>query len=63
MEYLFYYRPPTPDKIWKDKDQRNTANFGQNTCFFHKNWTTTYLTTTPNKSFYIILVDIFPRNH
>ena len=20
MEYLFYYMPPTPNKIWEDKD-------------------------------------------
>ena len=58
MEYLFYYMPPKPNKIWEDKDR--TANFGQNTSFFfYKIWTTTYLTTTPSKSFYIIFVDIF----
>ena len=27
--------------------------------FFCKNWTTTYLTTTPSKSFYIMFVNIF----
>ena len=27
--------------------------------FYYKNWTATYLTTTPSKSFYIIFVDIF----
>ena len=31
--------------------------------FFRKNWTTTYLTTTPGKPFYIIFVDIFFWNH
>ena len=30
---------------------------------FRKDWTTTYLTTTPSKSFYIIFVDIFFWNH
>ena len=37
MKYLFYYMPPTPDKIWEDKDKQNTANVGQNTSFFSKN--------------------------
>ena len=37
MEYLFYYMPPTPNNIWQDKDQQNSANFGQNTSFFCKN--------------------------
>ena len=60
MEYLFYYMPPTPEKIWEDKGQQNTANFGQNAILFCKNWTTTYLTTTPSKSFYITFVDFFP---
>ena len=36
MEYLFYYTPPTPNKMWEDKGQQNTANFGQNTSFFVK---------------------------
>ena len=59
MEYLLYYMPSTPSKIWKDK--QNTANFGHNTSFFHKNLTITYLTTIPNepKSFYITFIDIF----
>ena len=34
MEYLFYYMPPTPNKIWEDKGQQNTENFGQNASFF-----------------------------
>ena len=34
MEHLFYYMPPTPNKIWQDKGQQNIANFGQNTSFF-----------------------------
>ena len=33
MEYLFYYIPPTPNKIWEDKDYKTTANFGQNKSF------------------------------
>ena len=37
MKYLFYYKPPTPNKIWEDKDKQNTANFGQNTSLFCKN--------------------------
>ena len=45
--------PPTPNKIWENKGQQNTANFGQNK-FFCKNRTTAYLTTTPSKSFYVI---------
>ena len=49
----------TPNKIWEDKGEQNTANFGQNTSLFCKNWTTTYLTATPSKPFYIIFVDIF----
>ena len=36
MEYLFYYISQTPNKILQDKDQQNTANFGQNTSFFVK---------------------------
>ena len=36
MEYLFYYVPQTPNQIWHDKGQQNTANFGQNTSFFRK---------------------------
>ena len=36
MEYLFYYMSPTPNKMWEDKGQQNTANFGQNTSFFVK---------------------------
>ena len=63
MEYLFYYMPQTPNKIWKDKGLQNTANFGQNTSFFCKNWTKTYLTTTHSKTFNIIFVDIFFWNH
>ena len=50
--------PPTPNKIWEDKDLQNTGNFGDNTSLFCKNWTTTNLTTTSGKSFYIIFVDI-----
>ena len=53
MEYSFYYMPPTPNKIWEDKGYQNTANVGRNTILFCKNWTITYLTTTPSKSFYI----------
>ena len=30
MEYLLYYIAPTPNEIWKDKGQQNTAKFGQN---------------------------------
>ena len=41
MDYLFYYMPQTPRKIWQDKGQQNTANVGQNTIFFGENWTTT----------------------
>ena len=37
MEYLLYYMPPAPNKIWKDEDQQNIVNFGQNTNFFRKN--------------------------
>ena len=37
MEYLFYYMPPTPNKIWEDKDLQNTGNFGDNTSLFCKN--------------------------
>ena len=48
MEYLFCYMPPTPNKIWEDKGKQNTANFGRNTSVFRKNWTASYLTTTPN---------------
>ena len=33
-EYLFYFMPPTPSKIWEDKGQKNTANFGRDTSFF-----------------------------
>ena len=36
MEYLFYYMPPTLNKIWENKDQQNTVNFAQNTIFFVK---------------------------
>ena len=36
MEYLFYYMPPIPDKIWEDKVLQNIANFGRNTIFFRK---------------------------
>ena len=36
MEYLFYYMPPTPSKIWKDKDLQNTVNFGRDTSFFSR---------------------------
>ena len=55
------YMPPTPNKIYEVKGYQNTTNFGQNTGLFRKNWTTTYLTTTPSKSFYIIFVDIFDK--
>ena len=34
---MFYYMPPTSNKIWEDKDQKNTKNFGQNKSFFCKN--------------------------
>ena len=33
MEYLFYYMPLTPHKIWQEKGQENTTNFGQNKFF------------------------------
>ena len=56
MEYLFYYMPPTLNKIWENKDQQNTVNFAQ---FFCKNWIMTYLTATPSKLFFIIFVDFF----
>ena len=64
MEYLFYYMPPTPNKIWEEKDEQNTENFGQSTSFFFCKeiftyLTTTYLTTTPSKSLYIIFVATF----
>ena len=36
-----------------------TGNFGNNTGFFRKNWTTTYLITTPSKSCFILLLLIF----
>ena len=36
MEYLFYYMPPTPNKIWEERDKQNTENFDQNTIFFVK---------------------------
>ena len=36
MEHLFYYMPPAPNKIWEDKEEQNTANFGQKN-FFCKN--------------------------
>ena len=36
-----------------------TAIFVQNKRFFRKNWTTTYLTTVPSKSFYIVFGNIF----
>ena len=35
IKYLFYYMPPTPNKIWEDKTNK-TANFGHNTIFFVK---------------------------
>ena len=34
-----------------------------NTSFFHKNRSTTYLTTTPSKLFYTTFVNIFFSNH
>ena len=34
MKYLFYYMPPAPKRVWKDKGSQNTDNFGQNTSFF-----------------------------
>ena len=40
-----------------------TGNSGHNPSFFRKNWTTTYLITTPSKSLYIIFVYIFFWNH
>ena len=38
MEYLFYYIPPTPNKIWEDKTNKKQQKVGQNTSFFYKNW-------------------------
>ena len=57
MEYLFYYMPTTSNKIWEVKTNK-TPNFGQNAKFFCKNGTTTYITITASKSFYIIFADI-----
>ena len=34
MEYLFYYIPPTPNRIWEKANK--TANFSHNTSFFVK---------------------------
>ena len=34
MKYLFYYMPPTPNKMWQNKGQQNTTNFGQNKSSF-----------------------------
>ena len=28
--------PPTPNKIWEDKEQQNTVNLAQNISFFVK---------------------------
>ena len=53
IEYLFYFMLSTQNKIEEDKSQLNTAKCGDNTSFFRKNWTATYLATTPGKSFYI----------
>ena len=36
MEYLFYYMPPTPKKIWEDNNYQNTASFDQSKSFFVK---------------------------
>ena len=62
---LFNIRNYSPEGIniqqrkAEDKDEQNRANFDQNTSLSYKNSATTYLTTTPSKSFYIIFVDIF----
>ena len=58
-EYLFYYMPPTPNKIWEYKYQQNRKFRSKHKFFFRKSWTTTYLTASPRKSFYIVFVDIF----
>ena len=35
--FMFYFMPPTPNKIWGNKGNENTAKFGYNTSFFRKN--------------------------
>ena len=42
MEYFLSYMLLKPNKICKDKDCQNTANFGENKSCFSKKWTTTY---------------------
>ena len=49
-------------RCWKIKTNK-TLQISVKTSFFCKNWTSTYLTKTPSKSFYIIFVDIFFWNH
>ena len=34
---MFYFMPPTPNKIWGNKGNENTAKSGYNTSFFRKN--------------------------
>ena len=50
--------PPTPNKIWEEKTNKTQQISLKAQGFFCKNWITTYSTTTPRKSFYIIFVDI-----
>ena len=47
-------------KIKANKTQQTVV---KTQVFFRKNWTTTYVTRTPSKSFYIIFVDIFFWNY
>ena len=51
--------PPTPSKIWED------SKFGSKPKgVFCKNRTTTYLTTTPSKSFcYFLYIFLRPLTH
>ena len=36
MKYLFYYMPPTPSKIWRDKGNKTKQQISVKTSFFVK---------------------------
>ena len=63
MEYLFSYMELTQTGSGKIKTKKTQQISVKTQVLFLKNWTTTYLTTTPSKSVYIMFVDIFFWNH
>ena len=57
--YVLLYATNTKQDLERYRLTKHSKVWSKHTSCFPKNWTTTYLTTFPSKSFYIIFVDIF----